>query len=146
MVQFSGNRGPSSATRPTRVGEVLADPNSSFSNLLQQARTLARVEAILADFAGSELAARFQVAALRQDRMVLLTPSAAWATRLRLQSSEMLEFLQNSGFAHLRYIDIRVAPLVRPDGHTSVRKPPSAAAEHALDQIRRLLGMGGKKA
>jgi len=87
------------------------------------------------------VAAQFQVAAMRQDRLVLLTPSAAWATRLRMQAEQMLQFLQVSGFAHLRYIDIRVAALSRePDPPQRVRRTLSPTAELALKHMRRLTG------
>lgn len=134
-------RTPDSGGNSSSVGDVIADPHSSLASLFHQARTLARVESLLTGYASPEVAAQFQVAAMREDRLVLLTPSAAWATRLRMQAEQMLQFLQVSGFAHLRYIDIRVAPLSRePDPPQRVRRTLSPTAELALKHMRRLIG------
>ena len=109
--------------------------------LFHQARTLARVESLLTGYAGTEVAAHFQIASMREDRLVLLTPNATWATRLRMQAGQMLQFLQVSGIAHLRHIDIRVAPLIRdPEVPPIVRRPLSTTAQLALKQMRRLTG------
>ena len=144
MVQSPENRGNSDTTYgPASVGKILADPNTTFSTLLQQARSLACMESLLANHTGKELAAQFQVAAQRQDRLVLLAPSATWATRLRMQSGQMLEFLHSAGFANIKYIDIRIAPLGRSAPETPGRKHTSAAAELALDQMRSLVGRQG---
>ena len=134
-------RTPESGGNSPSVGELIADPHSSLASLFHQARNLARVESLLSGMTGTEVAARFQVAAIREDRLVLLTPSAPWATRLRMQAEQMLQFLQVSGFAHLRYIDIRVAPLSRePEAPQRVRRTLSPAAELALKHMRRLTG------
>ena len=144
MVPSPANRGhPDSAHGPVSVGDLLADSNTTFASLLQQARRLARIESLLATHTGKDLAAQFQVAAQRQDRLVLLTPSATWATRLRMQSGQMLEFLHSAGFANIKYIDIRIAPLGRSAPETPGRKHTSAAAELALDQMRSLVGRQG---
>ena len=99
------------------------------------------MELLLSGMTGTEMAAQFQVAAIREDHLVLLTPSAAWATRLRMQAGQMLQFLQVSGFAHLRNIDIRVAPMNRePEVPQRVHRTLSPAAQQALNYMRRLTG------
>lgn len=82
---------------------------------------------------------------MRQDRLVLLTPTASWATRLRMQAGEMLNFLQSSGYEYLRHIDIRVAPLSRKPVEIPVRKPLSPAAEFALGLMTQLSGKDDDK-
>jgi hypothetical protein len=62
-----------------------------------------------------------------------------------MQATEMLSFLQSSGYEHLRHIDIRVAPLSREPVETPVRKPLSPAAELALGLMTQLSGKDGGK-
>ena len=93
---------------------------------------------MLAGCTDPDTANRFQVANVRQDRVVLVTPTAAWATRLRMQAPQMTRCLQGAGFGHLQHIDIRVAPLVRDPPERRKRRHLSPAAEQAMDQIRRL--------
>ena len=77
---------------------------------------------------------------MRQDRLILLTPTAAWATRLRMQAGDMLQFLQASDYPHLRHIDIRVAPLCRETPVEKVPKPLSPEAKLALNLMAAITG------
>jgi len=133
-------RPPENQHPGAHVYEVIANADAALAVLFQQANQLARTESLLAGHCGPELAAQFQVAAMRQDRLVLLTPTAAWATRLRMQAGHMLLFLQAAGYQHLRHIDIRVAPLCRAMPEEKIRKPLSPAAQLALNQMARLTG------
>ena len=125
-------RSPQNRDTAASVGEVISDPDHTLSALFSHAKYLARAESILTDHAGPEMAAQFQVAAIREDRLVLLTPTASWATRLRMQAEQLLQFLHASGYEHLRHIDIRVAPLVRKPIGKKVRRKLSPAAELAF--------------
>ena len=119
---------------------MIANPGNTLAALVRHANLLARLESLLAGSCNPDLAAQFQVADLRQDRLILLTPTASWATRLRMEAGQMLQFLHASGYEHLRHIDIRVAPLSRQTITTPVRKPRSAAAELALGLMAQLTG------
>ena len=132
-------RSPKIPDTAASVGEVISESGHTLSALVCHARSLARVESLLTDLAGEELATHFQVAAMRQDRLVLLTPTASWATRLRMQAGQMLHLLQQSGYRHLRHVDIRVAPTQREHTETKVRRPLSPAAELALSLMSRLV-------
>src|SRR5690606_15478791 len=87
---------------PSKVGELLSDPGNNASKnlgaLYHQTRLLAALDSLLSGFLDPELATRFQVANLRQDQLILLTSSASMATRLRMQASELLDFLHVSGY------------------------------------------------
>jgi hypothetical protein len=96
------------------------------------------VESLLASQLRPELAAQFQVAALRQDRLVLLASAASWATRLHMHSEQILNFLQASGYAYLRHVDIRVAPVTREQIANPVRRQLSPAAELAFSLMSRM--------
>jgi len=119
------------------VRDVISGPDNAFAMLLNQAKLLARLESLLSgpdsQFFSRDEPANFQVAALHQDRLVLITPTAAWATRLRMQTQAMLHFLQASGYAQLDHIDVRVAPLAREITEPKKPKKPSPAAKLALN-------------
>lgn len=125
-------RSPQFGDTAESVGQIISDSGNTLSALLRHARSLAGLESLLADYTGPQLAAQFQVAALRKDRLVLLTPTAIWATRLRMQAVPMLHFLQASGFEQVRHIDIRVAPLHREPVAEKTQRKLSPAAELAF--------------
>ncbi len=123
----------------TPVDDVLTDTDNALGGLVRHARSLLRVESLLAGHFGPEAASQFQVAALRQDRLILLTPTASWASRLRLMVPQAIDFLNSSGYPQVRYIDFRVAPLKRESVTPRQRKSLSPAARQALDAMARLV-------
>jgi len=133
-------RSPESRNSSTLVDDIIADADTAFAALLRQARELTRLESILSGHCGPDLISHFQVAALSGDRLVLQTPTAAWATRLRMQAGNFLSFLQVSGYPQLRQIDIRVAPIFREPTGGHLRKPLSPEAKIALTHMAALTG------
>ena len=131
-------RSPKGQDTATSVGEVISDSGHTLSTLLRHAKSLARAESILTDHTSPEMAENFQVAAMRGDRMVLLASTASWAMRLRMHTEHLLQFLQLSGYEHLRYIDIRVAPLNHEPLEKRVRRELSPAAKLALNIMSRM--------
>jgi hypothetical protein len=133
-------RSPDNQSRACNVGELISDKKNTLAKLVSHASILAAVESLLISHVDADLSAQFQVAAMRQDRLVLLTPSAPWATRLRMQTPQILGFLQNTAYSHIAYIDIRVAPLSRDVDDIPVKRHLSSAAELALSQMSHILG------
>jgi len=133
MPRSPQNRGSGAVS----VRDVISGSDNAFAMLLNQAKLLAKVESLLSGpdspFGGQHEPANFQVAALHQDRLVLITPTAAWATRLRMQTQAMLHFLRDSGYAQLAHVDVRVAPLTREVVKPKTPKKPSPAAKLALN-------------
>lgn len=133
MPRSPQNRGSGAVS----VRDVISGSDNAFAMLLDQAKLLARLESLLSgpgsQFICQNEPANFQVAALHQDRLVLITPTAAWATRLRMQTQAMLHFLRASGYAQLAHIDVRVAPLAREVVKPKTPKKPSPAAKLALN-------------
>ena len=114
--------------------------DGSLGSLLQRARWLLQLQRLLQSVVDPDLAERFQVANLRQGRLILVTPSAAWATRLRMQASSLIATLHDAGIDNLRAVEVRVSPLAeQPRVHRRERRL-SAAAVTALDQMARLGG------
>ena len=122
----------------SRVGELIDNPGSNLGALYNHARVLAGLDSLISGFLGPDLATRFQVANLRQDRLILITPSASMATRLRLQASEILGLLHASGFRQVQNLDVQVAPLQKPQPETKIRRQSSSAAQQAAERIDQL--------
>ena len=131
-------RHPQSGNKTLRVADVISDHGSSFGRLLRKATLLMQLEHLLAGFLDPGLAAHFQAAALRGGRLVLISPSGSWATRLRLQVPQLLDSLHRAGYAEIEVIDVRVAPLVRQPAGSRTKKPLSPAAREALRLMARL--------
>lgn len=106
--------------------------------MLEHAAVLLKMQQLLAGSVDPSLTHRFQVANVRRNRLILLTPSAAWSTRLRMETPRLLEALHQAGFPELSEIEIRVAPLIEQAAVVRSRKPLSTAAEQALGSMARL--------
>ena len=85
-----------------------------------------------------ELAAHFQVATIRENRLILISPSASWATLLRMQAAQLIKFLHQTGHTEIEHIDIRVAPLIEQHVLSRKRRELSPAARQALGSMARL--------
>jgi len=136
-------RHPQSDPSAVLPSDILSKRGSSLGGVLTHARLLLQLQNLLAGSVDPSLANRFQVANLRQDRLILLAPSAAWSTRLRMETPRLLGTLHHAGHAHIRAIEIRVAPLVEPPAPVRAEKPLSAAARQALDSMARLKARRG---
>jgi len=136
-------RHPQSDPPAVLPSDILSKRGSSLGGVLTHARLLLRLQNLLAGSVDPSLANHFQVANLRQDRLILLAPSAAWSTRLRMETPNLLGTLHHAGHADIRAIEIRVAPLVEPPAPVQAEKPLSAAARQALDSMARLRAKRG---
>ncbi len=132
------SRLPQSGKTTQRVAEVLNDPDSNLSNLLERAAYLKQLETLLTGLLDPGLAAQFQVAAARKNRLILISPSASWATSLRMQAPRLISSLHAAGVRQIEHIDIRVAPLVNLSAETRSKRPLSAAAKQALGHMAHL--------
>jgi hypothetical protein len=121
-----------------RASAIAADPGSPLGGTLEHAGVLLKLQQLLSGSVEPSVAGRFQVANVRHHRLILLAPSAAWATRLRMETPRLLETLHKAGFAELSDIEIRVAPLIEQVAAERSRKPLSTAARQALDSMARL--------
>jgi len=131
-------RNPQSGKKTFRVSEVITDHGSSLGNLLRRASMLMQIEHTLAGFLDPGLAAHFQVATIRENRLILISPSASWATMLRLQAPQLIKSLHRAGYPDIEHIDIRVAPLVEQRTYSRKKKALSPAARQALDLMAQL--------
>lgn len=128
-------RNPQSGKKIFRVSEVITDHGTSLGKLLQRANLLMKVEHLIADFLEPGIAAHFQVGTIRENRLILISPSASWATMLRMEAPAIIKFLHLSGYTQIEHIDIRVAPLVQQLETPRKQRSLSAAAQQALAQM-----------
>jgi len=132
------SRYPQSKKSTFMIREVLNNPESSLNSLLRRASQIEQLENLLQGLVDPNLATRFQVAAVRKNRLILITPTASWATRLRMQAPGIINSLNGAGVTGIEHIDIRVAPLIEPEPVQRKRRPLSAAARQALDLMSQL--------
>jgi len=131
-------RNPQTGKKTFRVSEVITDHGTSLGILLQRASMLMQIEHLLAGFLEPGLAAHFQVGTIRENRLILISPSASWATTLRMQAPQLIKSLHQAGYTEIEHIDIRVAPLVEQRESPRKRRALSPAAQQALDLMAQL--------
>jgi len=135
-------RYPQSGKKTRQVAQVLSDHGSSLGKLLKRASFLVQLQHFLSGFLDPGVAAHFQVATIKKDRLILISPSALWATQLRMQAPKLIKYLHDAGYKDIRSIDVRVAPLVEQQQEMRRKKPLSPAAKQALDHMGHLTADG----
>ncbi len=128
-----------SGKKTSRVSEVLSDHGTSLGGLLKHASLLMQIEHLVTAFLDPGLSAHFQVAAIHGKRLVIVTPGAVWASRLKMQVPQLLDSLHQAGYTQITFIDVRVAPLVEQATDSRKRKRLSPAAQQALDLMNHLV-------
>lgn len=103
----------------TEVGPVNA--------LAEKAGKLEALDRALRQTLPLPLRDQVRFANLRDDRLVFLASSPAWASRLRLQQTQILSAARAIG-THAGSVTVKVAPLPPPDLPPEQSKPLSAAA------------------
>lgn len=131
-------RYPHSTKSSRRVGDLISRPGSSLAKLAKHADYLSQLETVIRGFLSPDMAAQFQVASSRKNRLILISPTASWATRLRMHTPQLINSLHAVGFTQVNTIDIRVAPLVHQEPRSRSRRQLSSAAKNALDHMAQL--------
>lgn len=121
-----------------RISDVITDHGTSLGILMQRATMLVRVEQLLRGFLDSETAIQFQVATIRENRLILISPSASSATQLRMHAPQLVKRLQQSGYPVIEHIDIRVAPITEQRSDSRKQRALSPAARQALDVMSQI--------
>jgi len=109
--------------------------NNSFAQILAHARVLDRLDHILASVLEASLTAHCQVAEFRNQCLTLLCSNATFATRIRMISQQLLESFREEGVAGIERIDIRIAPVNRPQPEVRKKRNLSSAAVQALGRF-----------
>ena len=130
----------SSTEFPQPMSRLLKAPSRGLARLMAQARRLQALDQRLHKLVEPQMAAQVQVAALHDACLVLVTPSAALATRLRMDSDELLRALNAEGGQHIRELKIRIAPLSRPRSEPRKRRKLPETARQSLRRFARDTG------
>ena len=127
-----------SGKKSRRVSDVITDHGTSLGKLLKRGSFLMQLQHMLSGYLDPGLAAHFQVATIKANQLVLITPSASWATLLRMQAPTMLDVLHQAGYTEIKSIQVRVAPLVEEPDETRKKRPLSPAAKQAHEAMHHL--------
>jgi len=114
---------------------IAARAGGQLCDLLQQARHYQKLDRQLKTGLDPQMAEHCQVACIRGGRLLVLTPTPVWRTRLMLLSSELLSRLRNQGYPGLADIDIKVSPLVPREDFEKKPRELSSAARTSLSRF-----------
>jgi hypothetical protein len=120
-------RDESSASRRTGHGPRPIAECGPFATLARKAGELDALDRALRQTLPSPLREQVRFAQLRNDRLVFLATSPAWASRLRLRQTQILATAHAIGVG-AGSIVVKVAPLPPPAARPEQPKPLSAAA------------------
>jgi hypothetical protein len=117
---------PAASSRTGHGPQSLADIGP-VAALADKAGKLEALDRALRQTLPSPLREQVRFANLRDDRLVFLASSPAWASRLRLQQTQILAAARAIG-ANAGSVTVKVAPLPPPDPQPEQSKPLSTAA------------------
>ena len=103
--------------------------------MLAHARKLGRLDKTLASLLDPALSSHCQVAEIRNHILILVCSNASFATRIRMISQHLLESLKEDGEFGIERIEIRIAPVNRPQPEVRQQRTLSSAAVKALGRF-----------
>ena len=103
---MTGEKRPARAAMSVR--QLMNDAETGFGRVLQRARALDQLNQRVSGLLGPELARSCQVANVRDGRIIFVCRSPGCATRLRMQSRQILGDLHAAGLAEIEAIDVKV--------------------------------------
>lgn len=122
-------------TKARTTEQIAAQEGGALLGLLQQARLYQKLDRQLKAELDAPMAGHCQVACVRGGRLLVLTPTPVWRTRLMLLSSGLLSRLRNSGHPGLIGIDVKVSPLLPRDEPRKEPRTLSPAAKTSLSRF-----------
>ncbi len=109
--------------------------NPGLGQLLAHARILNRLDHILTSILDPALSPHCQVAEYRNHCLILVCSNATFATRIRMISQQLLDSFREEGESGIERIDIRIAPVNRPQPEVRKQRNLSSAAIQALGRF-----------
>ncbi len=109
--------------------------NPGLGQLLAHARILNRLDHILTSILDPALSPHCQVAEYRNHCLILVCSNATFATRLRMITQQLLDSFREEGEFGIERIDIRIAPVNRPQPEVRKQRNLSSVAIQALGRF-----------
>lgn len=119
----------STTTTPTALSSLLRRPEGALLPLLKKADLLRGLNDTLSQEFDSTLAKHCRAVNMRGSVLVLAVDSAAWATRLRFQTTDLVSQFRAAGFPGLSSVEIVILP---PNKDLAATPAPSQARLTAL--------------
>ena len=113
----------------------MGNPNTGLGHLLAHARVLNRLDHILESILDPALSSHCQVAEFRHHVLVLACSNATFGTRIRMISQQLLDSFREEGEFGIERIEIRIAPVNRPQPEVRKKRTLSPAAVQALGRF-----------
>jgi hypothetical protein len=120
-------------TSSQRVDEMINRRDSPLGRLLKHAAELDHLDRQLSNLLDPQLSRNCQVADLCDGRLTLISTGAAWATRLRLQTADIVEKLNDACGVCINQIVIRIAPI--PEAITALQRFAKDSGDPELQSI-----------
>ena len=117
------------------VQALMQNQNPGLGQLLAHARVLNRLDQILESILDSNLSCHCQVAEFRDHCLILVCSNATFATRIRMISQQLLDSFREEGDFGIERIEIRIAPVNRPQPEARKKRTLSPAAVQALGRF-----------
>lgn len=119
------------------VKTVLESRNGQIGGLLSQARAISNIEEKLTSLLDKEMAGQVRVATIRNGCLILVTPSAALATRLKLDQTSIVRSLNAAARINISTLQVRTAPIPRLQENTRKRRAIPDAAREVLSRFKK---------
>ncbi len=102
--------------KPRAASEVARSDDRGLAGLLARAARLERMDLALADLLDQRYAPHVRVMNVRDGKLLLATPVAPIATRLRMEAPRLLEDLQRAFPGEFTSLEVVVTPDIPPRG------------------------------
>ena len=126
--------------KPTSVQSLMQtgttnSAQSTFGKLINHAKELGSLDQTLTSILDPALSSHCQVAEFRHHTIILVCSNATFATRIRMISSVLLESFREESQLRIENIEVRIAPVNRPQTEARIPKGLSPAALEALGRF-----------
>ncbi len=108
---------------------------TGFGKLLAHVRVLNRLDQKLESILDPALSPHCQVAEFRDQCLILVCSNATFATRINMISQQLLDTFREEGEIGIERMEIRIAPVNRPQPAVRKQRSLSSAAVQALGRF-----------
>lgn len=121
--------------RSKSIQTLMQNQHPGLGKLLAHARVLNRLDQILTSILDPDLSCHCQVAEFKDHCLILACSNATFATRIRMISPQLLDSFREEGDFGIERMEIRIAPVNRPQPEIRKKRTLSPAALKALGRF-----------